>query len=34
MRPPRRFGRIIEVVCARDRQYFEEHPDKQFYVRD
>src|SRR5919199_5964016 len=34
MRPPRRFGRIIEVVCARDRQYFEEHPDEQFYVRD
>lgn len=34
IRPPRRFQRIIDRVCERDRQYFERHPDAGSYVRD
>ena len=33
LRPPRRFDRLIEAVCARDRQYLEQHPDEVAYVR-
>lgn len=34
LNPPRRYRRIIERVCARDRGYFEKHPEAQSYTRD
>jgi hypothetical protein len=33
-RPPMRFRRIVEAVCAADREYFEAHPAEAFYFRD
>ncbi len=33
MTPPRKFRRLIDRVCDRDREYFDRHPDAQSYVR-
>jgi hypothetical protein len=33
LRPPRRFGRIMEAVCDQDRAYFLANPGERFYVR-
>ncbi len=31
--PPRHIRRIIDKVMARDARYFEQHPDRRWYVR-
>jgi len=33
LRKDRDFSDIIEQACGRDRVYFEEHPDAEYYVR-